>query len=165
VPATVIGLTTRMVLGWQLAVHMRTSLITEALQMTIPAHGLLHGLELRTQGGVRSDAEVRAQLLDEAGDGRSSVRALLRIADVGEHATTAQPATQPKASVAGLVAPATPDERLQVHPLPPSGRRRRGRGGAVVGVAGLGSAPPPSRRRDPARPAATDCAPADGFTA
>jgi len=31
--ATVIDLTTRMVLGWQLAHHMRTSLITEALQM------------------------------------------------------------------------------------------------------------------------------------
>jgi putative transposase len=33
--ATVIDLTTRMVLGWQMASHMRTSLITEALQMAI----------------------------------------------------------------------------------------------------------------------------------
>ena len=33
--ATVIDLTTRMVLGWQLAPHMRTSLITDALQMAL----------------------------------------------------------------------------------------------------------------------------------
>lgn len=33
--ATVIDLTTRMVLGWQLASHMRTSLITDALQMAL----------------------------------------------------------------------------------------------------------------------------------
>ena len=31
--ATVIDLATRMVTGWQLAEHMRTSLITDALQM------------------------------------------------------------------------------------------------------------------------------------
>lgn len=33
--ATVIDLATRMVLGWQLATHMRTSLVTDALQMAI----------------------------------------------------------------------------------------------------------------------------------
>jgi putative transposase len=33
--ATVIDLTTRMVIGWQLATHMRTSLVTDALQMAI----------------------------------------------------------------------------------------------------------------------------------
>jgi putative transposase len=33
--ATVIDLTTRMVVGWQIASHMRTSLITDALQMAI----------------------------------------------------------------------------------------------------------------------------------
>jgi transposase InsO family protein len=36
--ATVIDLATRMVVGWQLAEHMRTSLITDALQMAI-THG------------------------------------------------------------------------------------------------------------------------------
>jgi putative transposase len=33
--ATVIDLATRMVVGWQLATHMRTSLVTDALQMAI----------------------------------------------------------------------------------------------------------------------------------
>ena len=33
--ATVIDLATRMVLGWQIATHMRTSLVTDALQMAI----------------------------------------------------------------------------------------------------------------------------------
>jgi transposase InsO family protein len=33
--ATVIDLATRMVIGWQLAAHMRTSLLTDALQMAI----------------------------------------------------------------------------------------------------------------------------------
>jgi putative transposase len=36
--ATVIDLATRMVTGWQLAAHMRTSLVTDALQMAI-THG------------------------------------------------------------------------------------------------------------------------------
>ena len=35
--ATVIDLATRMVVGWQIADHMRTSLVTEALQMAIDA--------------------------------------------------------------------------------------------------------------------------------
>jgi transposase InsO family protein len=35
--ATVIDLSTRMVVGWQTAVHMRTSLVTDALQMAIDA--------------------------------------------------------------------------------------------------------------------------------
>ena len=35
--ATVIDLATRMVIGWQLADHMRTSLVTDALQMAIDA--------------------------------------------------------------------------------------------------------------------------------
>ncbi|HSU37890.1 MAG TPA: IS3 family transposase, partial [Propionibacteriaceae bacterium] len=35
--ATVIDLATRMVVGWQLAAHMRTTLVTDALQMAIHA--------------------------------------------------------------------------------------------------------------------------------
>jgi transposase InsO family protein len=35
--ATVIDLTTRMVVGWQIADHMRTALVTEALQMALDA--------------------------------------------------------------------------------------------------------------------------------
>ena len=35
--ATVIDLATRMVVGWQLTTHMRTSLVTDALQMAIDA--------------------------------------------------------------------------------------------------------------------------------
>jgi putative transposase len=35
--ATVIDLATRMVIGWQLAAHMRTSLVVDALQMGIDA--------------------------------------------------------------------------------------------------------------------------------
>jgi putative transposase len=33
----VIDLATRMVVGWQLAAHMRTSLVTDALQMALDA--------------------------------------------------------------------------------------------------------------------------------
>lgn len=45
--ATVIDLATRMVLGWQLASHMRTSLVTDALQMAldsghVPPNAIFH---------------------------------------------------------------------------------------------------------------------------
>src|SRR5205814_1169165 len=40
--ATVIDLATRMVIGWQLATHMRTSLVVDALQMAIDTRLVAH---------------------------------------------------------------------------------------------------------------------------
>src|SRR4051794_23943355 len=55
--ATVIDLATRMVIGWQLATHMRTSLVTDALQMAITggdvAPGAVFPSDRGTQGGVK----------------------------------------------------------------------------------------------------------------
>jgi transposase InsO family protein len=53
--ATVIDLATRMVIGWQLAPHLRTSLVTDALQMGIDAglvapQSIFHS-DKGTQGG------------------------------------------------------------------------------------------------------------------
>ncbi|MCU1664693.1 MAG: transposase for, partial [Pseudonocardia sp.] len=46
--ATVIDLATRMVVGWQLADHMRTSLVTDALAMAVTAgHATRRGLSQR----------------------------------------------------------------------------------------------------------------------
>ncbi|WP_137158529.1 IS3 family transposase, partial [Blastococcus sp. CCUG 61487] len=53
--ATVIDLATRMVVGWQTAAHMRTALVTDALQMAIDgghvADGAIFHSDRGTQGG------------------------------------------------------------------------------------------------------------------
>jgi transposase InsO family protein len=51
--ATVIDLTTRMVVGWQLATHMRTSLVVDALQMGIYAGLIAPGAIFHSDRGCQ----------------------------------------------------------------------------------------------------------------
>jgi transposase InsO family protein len=51
--ATVIDLTTRMVVGWQLATHMRTSLVVDALQMGIDAGLIAPGAIFHSDRGCQ----------------------------------------------------------------------------------------------------------------
>jgi putative transposase len=56
--ATVIDLATRMVVGWQMTIHMRTSLITDALQMAIDAgHVRRHAIFHSDRGTQYTSAE------------------------------------------------------------------------------------------------------------
>ena len=59
--ATVIDLATRMVTGWQLAEHMRTSLVTDALQMAIThghaAPGAIFHSDRGAQGGFKESSQ------------------------------------------------------------------------------------------------------------
>jgi transposase InsO family protein len=52
--ATVIDLATRMVVGWQLADHMRTSLVIDTLQMGIDAGLVASGAIFRSDRGAQS---------------------------------------------------------------------------------------------------------------
>ena len=49
--ATVIDLATRMVLGWQLADHMRTTLIVDALQMAVTSGHIQPGAVFHSDRG------------------------------------------------------------------------------------------------------------------
>jgi len=70
--ATVIDLATRMVVGWQLAPHMRTSLVVDALQMAIDAGHVEHQAIFHTDKGAQytsaafaafcTDRQVRTSL-------------------------------------------------------------------------------------------------------
>jgi transposase InsO family protein len=51
--ATVIDLATRMVVGWQLASHMRTSLITDALQMAVTGGHVQPGAVFHSDRGTQ----------------------------------------------------------------------------------------------------------------
>ncbi|WP_442914024.1 IS3 family transposase [Kribbella sp. NBC_00359] len=51
--ATVIDLATRMVVGWQLADHLRTSLVVDALQMAIHAGRVQHGALFHSDRGCQ----------------------------------------------------------------------------------------------------------------
>jgi putative transposase len=51
--ATVIDLATRMVVGWQLATHMRTSLVVDALQMAIDADHVAPGAIFHSDRGAQ----------------------------------------------------------------------------------------------------------------
>ena len=55
--ATVIDLATRMVAGWQLAAHLRTTLVTDALAMAIDAGhaapGAIFHSDRGSEGGFR----------------------------------------------------------------------------------------------------------------
>jgi transposase InsO family protein len=51
--ATVIDLATRMVIGWQLATHMRTSLVVDALQMAIDARLVAPGAIFHSDRGTQ----------------------------------------------------------------------------------------------------------------
>jgi transposase InsO family protein len=74
--ATVIDLATRMVVGWQLAPHVRTSLIVDALQMAIDARlvrpdAIFHS-DRGTQTGLNRSLQHR--LVRPTVDGRSGLR-------------------------------------------------------------------------------------------
>src|SRR3954464_15153124 len=51
--ATVIDLATRMVVGWQTAVHMRTTLVTDALQMAIGGDHVADGAIFPSDRGTQ----------------------------------------------------------------------------------------------------------------
>jgi putative transposase len=51
--ATVMDLATRMVVGWQLAAHMRTSLITDALQMAVTSGHVRAGAVFHSDRGTQ----------------------------------------------------------------------------------------------------------------
>jgi len=57
--ATVIDLATRMVVGWQLAEHMRTSLVVDALQMAITHGHVQPGGVFRSAGGAQRDCAAQ----------------------------------------------------------------------------------------------------------
>jgi putative transposase len=92
--ATVIDLATRMVVGWQLAAHMRTTLVTDALQMAIHAghvapNAIFHS-DRGTQGGLNRSSQhpVITEVFDGAtsaagGSGFAARDALAGPADAG----------------------------------------------------------------------------------
>ena len=75
--ATVIDLTTRMVVGWQLAEHMRTSLVVDAMQMAIDAGRVNHDAIFHSDRGTQGGFNWSSQHLDLGGvrwgDGRKQV--------------------------------------------------------------------------------------------
>src|SRR5690625_2733415 len=65
--ATIIDLATRMVIGWQLAEHMRTSLVIDALDMA-RAHGRVgHGALLHSDHGSQGGFNWSSQHLEHGG--------------------------------------------------------------------------------------------------
>jgi hypothetical protein len=92
--ATVIDLATRMVVGWQTAAHMRTALVTDALQMAIDAGhvdvaAVFHS-DRGTQGGLNRSSQrpVITEVFDGAtsaagGSGFAARDALTGPADAG----------------------------------------------------------------------------------
>jgi putative transposase len=72
--ATVIDLATRMVIGWQLAAHMRTSLVTDALQMAVDgghiAPDAIFHSDRGTQGGLNRSSQH--PVITEVFDGTTS---------------------------------------------------------------------------------------------
>jgi len=65
--ATVIDLATRMVTGWQLADHMRTSLITGALQMAVTHGHVQAGAIFHSDKGAQGGFNWSSQHLDHGG--------------------------------------------------------------------------------------------------
>jgi putative transposase len=65
--ATVIDLATRMVTGWQLAEHMRTSLVTDALQMAITHGHVQPGAIFHSDRGAQGGFNRSSQRLDHGG--------------------------------------------------------------------------------------------------
>jgi putative transposase len=71
--ATVIDLATRMVIGWQLADHMRTSLVVDALQMAIDAGHVRPDAIFHSDRGSQGGFNWSSQRLDGGGvDGQAS---------------------------------------------------------------------------------------------
>jgi putative transposase len=70
--ATVIDLATRMVIGWQLADHMRTSLVVDALQMGISAGLVQPAAIFHSDRGTQGGFNWSSQHLDRGGvDGQA----------------------------------------------------------------------------------------------
>jgi putative transposase len=70
--ATVIDLATRMVVGWQLATHMRTSLVVEALQMALDARLVRPDAIFHSDRGTQGGFNWSSQHLDRGGvDGQA----------------------------------------------------------------------------------------------
>jgi transposase InsO family protein len=65
--ATVIDLATRMVVGWQLAPHMRTSLVTDALQMAIDGGYVAPDAIFHSDRGAQGGFNRSSQHLDDGG--------------------------------------------------------------------------------------------------
>jgi putative transposase len=65
--ATVIDLATRMVTGWQLASHMRTSLVTDALAMAISHRHTAPGAVFHSDRGAQGGFNRSSQHLDHGG--------------------------------------------------------------------------------------------------
>src|SRR4051794_28370231 len=92
--ATVIDLATRMVVGWQTAAHMRTALVTDALQMAVDSghvhiDAIFHS-DKGTQGGLNRSSQhlVIAEVCDGAtsaagGSGSATGDAFPGSADAG----------------------------------------------------------------------------------
>lgn len=72
--ATVIDLATRMVVGWQIADHMRTSLIVDALEMTRLHGHLTEGAVLHSDRGAQYASAAYAQYCASIGVRRSMGR-------------------------------------------------------------------------------------------
>jgi hypothetical protein len=67
--AIVIDLATRMVTGWQLAEHMRTSLVTDALAMAITHGHVQPGAVFHSDRGAQGGFNWSSQHLDHGGVG------------------------------------------------------------------------------------------------
>jgi len=71
--ATVIDLATRMVVGWQLASHMRTSLVIEALRMAIDSGHIERDAIFHSDRGCQGGFNWSSQHLDRGGvDGKAT---------------------------------------------------------------------------------------------
>lgn len=73
--ATVIDICSRKVVGWSIADHMRTSLVTDAVEMAVAARGgRVHGVVLHTDSGTRYSAAAFADVCSRHGIRRSMGR-------------------------------------------------------------------------------------------
>jgi putative transposase len=71
--ATVLDLATRMVVGWQMADHLRTSLVTDALQMAIDGGHVARNAVFHSDRGVQGGFNWLSQHLDrEVFDGKTA---------------------------------------------------------------------------------------------
>jgi putative transposase len=65
--ATVLDLATRMVVGWQTAAHMRTGLVTDALQMAIDGGHVAPDAIFHSDRGAQGGSKRSSQHPDEKG--------------------------------------------------------------------------------------------------
>jgi len=73
--ATVIDISSRKVVGWSIADHMRTSLVTDVIEMAVAARGgRVHGVIFHTDRGARYSAAAFAEVCRRHGIRRSAGR-------------------------------------------------------------------------------------------